>query len=94
MVDCAEGTVRQVLQQPFRGGERVKLSKLTKVFVTHMHGEHPSCVAISCALPVTTLGYVATVLSHRRDNGFPLSARALGWLPIRYFRLHRFGYLS
>ncbi|KAH9840859.1 beta-lactamase-like protein [Rhodofomes roseus] len=44
MVDCAEGTVRQVLQQPFRGGDRVKLSRLTKVFITHMHADHTAGV--------------------------------------------------
>jgi ribonuclease Z len=34
MFDCGEGTQHQVLQSP------IKLSKLTKLFITHLHGDH------------------------------------------------------
>ena len=39
VVDCAEGTVRQFAQQPFYGHNRLRVSRLSKVFITHMHGE-------------------------------------------------------
>lgn len=34
LFDCGEGTQHQILQAP------VKISQLTKIFVTHMHGDH------------------------------------------------------
>jgi hypothetical protein len=41
VVDCAEGTLRQFAQQPAYGDHRVKVNRLTKIFITHMHGEIP-----------------------------------------------------
>ncbi|KAI0822037.1 beta-lactamase-like protein [Trametes gibbosa] len=42
MVDCAEGTVRQFAQQPYPGGaaRRLRLSQVSKIFITHMHADH------------------------------------------------------
>lgn len=40
MVDCAEGTLRQFSLQPEQEVERVKVSKVEKIFVTHMHADH------------------------------------------------------
>ncbi|KAI0078567.1 hypothetical protein K474DRAFT_1696943 [Panus rudis PR-1116 ss-1] len=42
MVDCAEGTVRQFALQPWRFGNprHLKMSKVKKVFITHMHADH------------------------------------------------------
>ncbi|KAI0706969.1 beta-lactamase-like protein [Earliella scabrosa] len=41
MVDCAEGTVRQIISQPTRQGQpRVRLSRVSKIFITHMHADH------------------------------------------------------
>lgn len=34
MFDCGEGTVRQLLRTP------LNKSKITKLFVTHLHGDH------------------------------------------------------
>ncbi|KAF8327045.1 beta-lactamase-like protein [Amanita rubescens] len=39
MVDCAEGTTRQFLFQPY-GHPLVRASKITKLFITHMHADH------------------------------------------------------
>jgi ribonuclease Z len=38
VVDCAEGTLRQFAWQPYRA-HRLKVSRLTKIFITHMHGK-------------------------------------------------------
>ena len=38
VVDCAEGTLRQFALQPHHDARRVKLPKLSKIFITHMHG--------------------------------------------------------
>ena len=38
VVDCAEGTLRQFAWQPY-GAHRLKVSRLTKIFITHMHGK-------------------------------------------------------
>ncbi|KAF8448066.1 beta-lactamase-like protein [Boletus edulis BED1] len=41
MVDCAEGTTRQFLTQPRGNGEEtLRAHKVSKLFVTHMHGEN------------------------------------------------------
>ncbi|GBE86099.1 Zinc phosphodiesterase ELAC protein [Sparassis crispa] len=40
MVDCAEGTARQVATQPWHDSRRIKLTRLTKIFITHMHADH------------------------------------------------------
>ncbi|KAH9926350.1 beta-lactamase-like protein [Amylocystis lapponica] len=40
LVDCAEGTLRQFALQPFHDARRIKLSKVTKIFITHMHADH------------------------------------------------------
>ncbi|KAF5357867.1 hypothetical protein D9756_001823 [Leucocoprinus leucothites] len=41
MVDCAEGTTRQFVLQPQRSNvPRVRISQITKLFVTHMHADH------------------------------------------------------
>ncbi|KZT05689.1 uncharacterized protein LAESUDRAFT_726614 [Laetiporus sulphureus 93-53] len=40
MVDCAEGTVRQFAQQPWRDYRKVKIMRVNKIFVTHMHADH------------------------------------------------------
>jgi ribonuclease Z len=35
--DCGEGTARQLISHPDRG---FLLSRITKIFITHMHGDH------------------------------------------------------
>ncbi|CAL1703017.1 unnamed protein product [Somion occarium] len=42
MVDCAEGTVRQFAQQPYRFGDQryLRIGRINKIFVTHMHADH------------------------------------------------------
>ncbi|TFK89376.1 hypothetical protein K466DRAFT_30400 [Polyporus arcularius HHB13444] len=41
MVDCAEGTVRQFINQPnLPGQSRAKIGRVSKIFITHMHGEY------------------------------------------------------
>ncbi|KAK7682110.1 hypothetical protein QCA50_014696 [Cerrena zonata] len=42
MFDCAEGTVRQFATQPHRyaDGRHLKMSRVTKIFITHMHADH------------------------------------------------------
>ncbi|KAI0742085.1 beta-lactamase-like protein [Daedaleopsis nitida] len=41
MVDCAEGTVRQFEAQPYRPGlPRLRMSQVSKIFITHMHADH------------------------------------------------------
>lgn len=45
VVDCAEGTVRQFAQQPYHDHRRLRMGKITKVFVTHMHGKPTSTFA-------------------------------------------------
>ena len=45
VVDCAEGTVRQFAQQPYRHGDfrsRLRLSQVSRIFITHMHGKQHS----------------------------------------------------
>jgi hypothetical protein len=37
VVDCAEGTLRQFALQPY-GQRHLKVHKLAKIFITHMHG--------------------------------------------------------
>ena len=44
VVDCAEGTVRQFAQQPYKDHRRLRISRLTKVLITHMHGQYSSYV--------------------------------------------------
>ena len=40
VVDCGEGTLRQFALQPSRPNQRtLKASRITKIFITHMHGE-------------------------------------------------------
>lgn len=39
VVDCAEGTLRQFAMQG-RNSPGLKPNKVTKIFVTHMHGEY------------------------------------------------------
>ena len=40
VVDCAEGTVRQFEKQPSRPGQqRLRVGQVSKIFITHMHGE-------------------------------------------------------
>ncbi|KAF8892702.1 beta-lactamase-like protein [Infundibulicybe gibba] len=39
MVDCAEGTLRQFSLQP-RGRPFLKVNRLSKIFITHMHADH------------------------------------------------------
>ena len=54
MVDCAEGTARQFEMQPRgRGVETLRAQRVTKLFVTHMHGTN------SCFLSLTLLTSVA-----------------------------------
>jgi len=38
VVDCAEGTTRQLASQPNDLNPPLKLQKVSKIFVTHMHG--------------------------------------------------------
>jgi ribonuclease Z len=41
MIDGAEGTLRQFfLQTPKNGGKTLKVSQVSKIFVTHMHPDH------------------------------------------------------
>ncbi|EMD36644.1 hypothetical protein CERSUDRAFT_94921 [Gelatoporia subvermispora B] len=40
MVDCAEGTVRQFAMQPWHDGRRLRMSRVNKIFITHMHADH------------------------------------------------------
>ncbi|KAI0703480.1 beta-lactamase-like protein [Cytidiella melzeri] len=40
MVDCAEGTVRQFAQQPFTSFQRLRMSDVNRIFITHMHADH------------------------------------------------------
>lgn len=41
MVDCGEGTLRQFALQPSRPNQRtLKASRITKIFITHMHADH------------------------------------------------------
>lgn len=43
MVDCAEGTTRQFALQPERDvRKRLKLSRINKIFITHLHCERYS----------------------------------------------------
>ncbi|OCH86794.1 hypothetical protein OBBRIDRAFT_717417, partial [Obba rivulosa] len=42
MVDCAEGTVRQFALQPWHDARRLKMNRVDKIFITHMHGKSPS----------------------------------------------------
>lgn len=48
VVDCAEGTVRQFAINATRinqSGERAwKIGKVTKIFITHMHGARPTLI--------------------------------------------------
>ena len=40
MVDCEEGTIRQFEQQPYKPKyNRVRVGQISKIFITHMHGE-------------------------------------------------------
>ena len=38
VVDCAEGTTRQFQLQPISNKPHLHLDRITKIFVTHMHG--------------------------------------------------------
>ncbi|KAF8964654.1 beta-lactamase-like protein [Flammula alnicola] len=40
MVDCAEGTARQFTLQPQYTKPHLRIMKLTKIFITHMHADH------------------------------------------------------
>ncbi|KAI0295601.1 beta-lactamase-like protein [Multifurca ochricompacta] len=41
MIDGAEGTLRQFSLQPSRdGGKSIRVSRVNKIFVTHMHADH------------------------------------------------------
>jgi len=40
VVDCAEGTVRQFAQQPTKGPHRLRINRVDKIFITHMHADH------------------------------------------------------
>ena len=55
VVDCAEGTSRQFALQP-QSGFRYRPHKVTKIFITHMHGKShsihdrpPACLTIYAA---------------------------------------------
>lgn len=37
-MDCAEGTARQFSLQPHYNRPHVRLNKISKLFITHMHG--------------------------------------------------------
>ena len=39
VVDCAEGTTRQFQLQPASNKPRLNLNRITKIFITHMHGD-------------------------------------------------------
>lgn len=62
MFDCAEGTTRQFALQPGYGEDRVKINRVTKLFVTHMHGENAVFVLSSdfetCSLADHTMGII------------------------------------
>lgn len=41
MVDCAEGTTRQFLLQPFsHNHSNARVAQVQKIFITHMHADH------------------------------------------------------
>ncbi|KDR73419.1 hypothetical protein GALMADRAFT_251075 [Galerina marginata CBS 339.88] len=40
MVDCAEGTTRQFALQPFHAKPHLRIQKIAKIFITHMHADH------------------------------------------------------
>ncbi len=58
LFDCGEGTQHQILSSP------IKLSKLTKIFITHLHGDHlfglPGVLGsrsfLGCEAPLTVYG--------------------------------------
>jgi ribonuclease Z len=52
VVDCAEGTLRQFALQPSHTSyPPLKVSRVTKIFITHMHGWHQSyCVDLKTLL--------------------------------------------
>jgi ribonuclease Z len=41
VVDCAEGTTRQFALQPHYTKPHVRIQKVSKIFITHMHGWGP-----------------------------------------------------
>ena len=42
VVDCAEGTTRQFALQPHYTKPHVSIQKVSKIFITHMHGRRPN----------------------------------------------------
>jgi ribonuclease Z len=42
VVDCAEGTTRQFALQPHHTRPHVRIQKVSKIFITHMHGRRPN----------------------------------------------------
>ncbi|KAI0319104.1 beta-lactamase-like protein [Amylostereum chailletii] len=66
MVDCAEGTLRQFLLQPSKPNTpAVKASRVTIVFITHMHADH--------IMGLVTL--LRDVLGIHDPNGIPASSK-------------------
>ncbi|KAJ3559309.1 hypothetical protein NM688_g416 [Phlebia brevispora] len=73
MFDCAEGTIRQFAQQPGNNYDynRLRVSRLTKIFITHMHADHTMGL-------ITVLRNVLGIprnFSHSHDANAPSPAR-------------------
>ncbi|TBU25063.1 hypothetical protein BD309DRAFT_554006 [Dichomitus squalens] len=88
MIDCAEGTRRQFEQQPYRPGQqRLRMTDVTKIFITHLHGERSylrSFVGVPLRAPCLT-AYTAGSVRHGRAGCVQLSCVGLSWRTARFW---------
>lgn len=82
VVDCAEGTTRQFLYQPY-GGPNVRASKVTKLFVTHMHGMVHFCADSIPLKPLLLADHVMGIITFLRSilHPPPVGHQPRGELP-------------
>ncbi|RED55505.1 ribonuclease Z [Cohnella lupini] len=86
LFDCGEGTQHQLLRTPF------KLSKLEKLFVTHLHGDHifglPGLLSSRSSLGVTAEMelYGPPGIRDFVENAFRISDSHLGY-PLRIYEI-------
>jgi ribonuclease BN (tRNA processing enzyme) len=70
VVDCAEGTTRQLELQPYYDARRYRRGRLTNIFITHMHGmSSPLMFNMPHASSLFLSNYILTTLKADHTMG-------------------------